>query len=383
MQDIPPNLASFRAQMEVTDRFAYLDHAAVAPYSRSVRERMAHFIECRQYVAGFKEEFEDITTRLRAAIGTLIGADSEEISFVQNTSHGLNIAAQSLPLQPGENVIFCDMEFPSNVYPWMHLERLRGVEARCVPHRGGGLTVEALEEHADEHTRAVAVSSVQFLTGFRTDLEAIGNWCRDHKAYLVVDAIQSIGAIPIDVHAYPIDFLASGGPKWLMGPIGAGFLYCRQGLVEEMVPPMAGCISVSGWEDWRDYDLTFHPNARRFEMGGPNLVGMVGLLAAVELLQEAGVESIHRWTLQLTDRLADDLERRGYRVASNRDPARRSAILSFAVPGDPAQALDTLSEAGVIVSQREEYIRVSPHGYNVIEEIDRVGQALGDAEVSS
>lgn len=253
------------------------------------------------------------------------------------------------------------------------------MEARCIPHDGGGLTLAALEKHADDRTRVVTVSSVEFLTGFRTDLEAIGAWCRERSIYFVVDGIQSVGVVPLDVRACHVDFLSCGGPKWLMGPIGLGFLYCRRELLERLTPPMAGCVSVVGWEDWLDYDLTFLPSAARFELGGPNLVGMMGLLSAVELLLEVGVEAIHARTLHLTDRLIADLERRGYRVVSNLDPARRSAILSFAVPGDPQAAHARLQEAGVAVSLRETYIRVSPHGYNTEEEIDRVGQVLGDA----
>lgn len=377
--DETARLAAFRAEMQaVVASCAYLDHAAISPLPRRVREAMVRYVDCRGVTFGFQEPFEAVASHLRAAIARLIGAVPEEIAFVQNTSHGLNIAAQSLPLLPGDNVIFCDMEFPSNVYPWMVLERQRGVEARCIPHEDGGLTLEALQRCADERTRVVAVSSVEFLTGFRTDLESIGAWCRERGVYFVVDGIQSVGAAPLDVRACHIDFLSCGAPKWLMGPVGIGFLYCRQPLLERLTPPMAGCISVVGWENWRDYDLTFLPDAARFELGGPNLVGMVGLLAAVELLLEVGVEVIHSHTIELTDGLIADLEGRGYRVVSNQHPAHRSAIVSFAVPGDPQAAHARLQQAGVAVSLREAFIRVSPHGYNTHEEVARVGEVLGD-----
>lgn len=375
-----PQLTAFRAEMEaVTATCCYLDHAAISPLPQRVRAAIAHYVDCRGRSFGLGDEFEHASDRLREAVARLIGATPAEVAFVQNTSHGLNIVAQSLPLKAGDNVLFCDMEFPSNVYPWMLLERQRGVEARCIPHQGGGLTVEALETYADEHTRVVTVSSVEFLTGFRTDLERIGGWCQEHGITFVVDGIQSIGAAPMDVQACQIDFLSCGAPKWLMGPIGLGFLYCRERLLEHIVPPMAGCVSVVGWENWRDYDLTFLPDACRFEMGGPNLVGMVGLLAAVELLLGVGVDRIQEHTLYLTERLVADLRQRGYRIASNLDPERRSAIVSFAVPGDPSVAHARMQEAGIATSLREEYIRVSPHGYNTEEEIARVGEVLGDA----
>jgi selenocysteine lyase/cysteine desulfurase len=367
--------------MAVAGHVAYLDHAAVSPLPAAVGRAMADYLDCRRTMDASSEDFLDISTRLQTAVAKLLNATPEEIGFVQNTSHGLNLAAQSLPLARGDNVIFCDMEFPSNVYPWMLLEAQRGVEARCIPHDRGGLTIEALERHVDDRTRVVAVSSVEFLTGFRTDLEAVGGWCQDRGIYLVVDAIQSLGAIPMDVRACHVDFLASGGPKWLMGPVGIGFVYCRAELLEQLVPPMAGCMSVVGWEDWRDYDLTFQPDARRFQLGGPNIVGMVGLLAAIDLLMRAGIEDIHHWTLRLTDLLVDDLRRRGYQIVSNRDPDRRSAIVSFSVPGDPAAVHAGLKAAGVVASVREEYIRVSPHGYNTEEEIARVGEVLGEAQI--
>jgi selenocysteine lyase/cysteine desulfurase len=324
------------------------------------------------------DKHEHLSDDLRDALARLTSATPGEIALVQNTSEGLNIIANALPLETGSNVIFCDMEFPSNVYPWMDLER-RGIEARCVPHDGGGLTIDRLEAHADEHTRVVAVSSVEFLTGFRTDLAALGNWCRKHDAYLVVDGIQSLGALPVDVRAYQIDFLSCGGPKWLMGPAGQGFLYCRQELIDHLQPPFAGCISVAGWEDWRDYDLTFLSSASRFELGCANFVGQVGLLAAVRFLLNVGIETIERWLLHLTDLLIADLEQRGYDIASNRAHKRRSSIVSFSVPGDVASAYEQLTRAGLVISRREHYIRISPHCYNTEEEILRVGETLGNA----
>ncbi len=374
-------LRLLRAEMEAaTSVCTFLNHAAISPLPRRVRDAMVQYLDKRLVTFGFMDqEEENIPDRLRRAVARLINATPEEIAVVQNTSHGLNIVAQSLPFRPGDNIIFCDMEFPSNVYPWMLLERQKGVEARLIPHDRGGLTVERLEAYADRRTRAVAVSSVEFLTGFRTDLAAIGEWCRAHGAYFIVDGIQSLGAIPMDVRALGIDFLACGGPKWLMGPVGIGFLYWRRELLEEMTPPMAGCVSVVNWEEWRQYDLTFLPDAHRFDLGGPNLVGATGLLAAIELLMEVGIENIHRHTLHLTDVLIADLQRRGYEVVSNLEPAHRSAIVSFAVPGDVRAACARLQEARVAISLRESCIRVSPHGYNTEEEVLRVGEVLGDA----
>lgn len=371
----PPDVKALRELFPVTQRKTYLDHAAIAPLSNPVRTAMEAYLADR---AAWRnpDKYRDLSEDLRDTLAQLINASPAEIALVQNTSEGLNIIANGLPLDAGDNVIFCDMEFPSNVYPWMNLKE-QGIEARCIPHDGGGLTIDALESHADDHTRVVAVSSVEFLTGFRTDLLALGSWCHRHEAYFVVDGIQSLGALPMDVQACRIDFLSCGGPKWLMGPAGQGFIYCPQELLDHITPPFAGCISVDGWEDWRDYNLTFLPTAARLELGCANTIGQVGLLAAVRLLLDTGIEAIEHWVLHLTDLLSKDLEQHGYEVVSNREPARRSSIVSFSVPDGVESALDQLTASGIIVSRREQYIRVSPHCYNTEQEILRLCTVLG------
>jgi len=373
-----PDTSAIRSKFPVTEHCTYLNHAAVAPLSDPVRAAMSKFIADRGVMFNRKRRYESVSNDLRAVLAWLINGTPEEIAFTQNTSEGLNIIANGLPLESGDNVIFCDMEFPANVYPWMNLEG-RGIEARCVPHDGGGLTVEALERYADTHTRVVAASSVEFLTGFKNDLRSLGAWCREHEAYFVVDGIQSLGSSTLDVQACKIDFLSCGGPKWLMGPEGQGFVYCRQELLDALLTPFVGSRSVVGWEDWRDYNLTLLPNSLRFELGAANKVGQIGLLAAVRFLMETGVPAIERWTRHLTDLLIEDLHRRDYQVVSNLEPKRRSAIVSFSVPGDVDRAFQKLSDAKVIVSKREQFIRVSPHCYNTEEEIARVGEVLGGA----
>jgi selenocysteine lyase/cysteine desulfurase len=372
-----PDVQALRQLFPVTERWTYLNHAAIAPLSNLVRDAMQTYLAHR---VTWQEpaKYEHLADELRKALGQLINAAPYEIAFTQNTSEGLNVVANALPLQAGDNVVLCDMEFPSNVYPWMNLEN-RGIRTRCIPHDGGGLTVEALDACADAYTRVVAVSSVEFLTGFRSDLAALGAWCREHGAYFVVDGIQSLGVLPMDVRSCQIDFLSCGGPKWLMGPAGLGFIYARRELLHDLRPPFAGCISVAGWEEWRDYDLTFLPDASRFELGCANSIGQVGLLAAVQLLLHVGIEAIERWTLHLTDLLIRDLQQRGYEIASNLAPERRSAIVSFRAR-DVEQAYGQLTAANVVVSQREDLIRISPHCYNTDEEILRVGQTLRNAQ---
>jgi len=369
-------LNKLRREFPLTEELTYLDHAATSPLPGRARAAMIKFIEARRFVRRAWEEYEKLDQDLRQALGQLINASPEEIALVQNTAEGINIAAHAIPFQPGDNVIFCDMEYPANVYPWLNLER-RGVEARIVPHREGGLALDDLEEYVDGRTKAVAASSVEFLTGFRNDLQSIGELCKARDICFVVDGIQSLGVIPLDVREFHIDLLSCGGPKWLLGPCGQGFLFCRRELLEEMRPAYAGATSVVDFLNFRDYDLTFLPDAKRFELGTPNLVEMVGLLASVNLLLELGIEEIRRWTLHLTDVLIDDLQQRGYQIASCLRPEHRSAIISFSTP-DVQANYEKLIAHKIIVSLRENYIRVSPHCYNTEEEVLRVGQVLGD-----
>ena len=375
-------LEELRQEFPLTQEYTYLNHAAISPLPGRTRAAMTRFIEKRRFVGQAWEEYETLDQDLRQSLGQLINASPEEIALVQNTAEGLNIAAHAIPFQPGDNVVFCDMEYPANVYAWLNLER-RGVEARIVPHREGGLALDDLEAHLDQRTRVVAASSVEFLTGFRNDLQSIGELCKARGIYFVVDGIQSLGVIPLDVRECQIDLLSCGGPKWLMGPCGQGFLFCRQELIEEMRPAYAGATSVVDFLNFRDYDLTFLPDAKRFELGTPNLAGIVGLLASVNLLQEVGIEEIRRWTLHLTDVLIDDLQQRGYQIASCLRPEHRSAIISFTTPdvqadGQTHTGYDKLIAHKVIVSLRENYIRVSPHCYNTEEEVLRVGQVLDE-----
>jgi len=367
-------LDELRQEFPLTEELTYLNHAATSPLPGRTRAAMTSFIETRRFVRRAREEYETLDQDLRQALGQLINASPEEIALVQNTAEGINIAAHAIPFQPGDNVILCDMEYPANVYPWLNLER-RGVEARIIPHREGGLALDDLEATIDERTKAIAVSSVEFLTGFRNDLQSIGKLCRARGIYFVVDGIQSLGAIPLDVRECQIDLLSCGGPKWLMGPCGQGFLFCRQELLEEMIPAYAGATSVVDFLNFRDYDLTFLPDAKRFELGTNNLVGEVGLLASVNLLLEVGIEEIRRWTLHLTGVLIEDLQERGYQIASCLRPEHRSAIISFTTP-DVEAAYEKLIANKVIVALRENYIRVSPHCYNTEEEVLRVGQVL-------
>jgi selenocysteine lyase/cysteine desulfurase len=376
-------LDRLRAEFPIVAEWAYLNHAGVAPLANRVRAAMTSMLDtsAQAFIDWSIEQFRAYPDQARNTVAQLIHAAPDEIAWVQNTSVGLNLVASSLPLRPGDNIVLCDIEFPSNVYPWLNLQR-RGVEVRLIPPDGGGLTVAALEANTDARTRLVTTSAVQFLTGFRADLAAIGDFCRARNLYFAVDGIQSLGHIPLDVRACQVDFLATGALKSLMGPPGQGFLYIRRERLEELQPAFCGPVSVVDYEQWLDFDLTFRPGAARFEQGTYNWIGLGGMVEAIQMLLELGIENVERWTCHLSGLLMDDLDRHGYRILSNPDPRRRSAIVSFATPGPPEQAFERLKTAGVMAAVREGYLRISPHCYNTEEEIARVCQVLGPARAS-
>ncbi len=369
------DLELYRTEFPVTQDWAYLNHAAVSPLPRRVVDTMCAFLHARQRGDMALEDWPPATEETRGLAARLLGADPQEIAFINSTSDGLNLAANVLPIAPGENVVLCDAEFPANVYPWVNLRR-RGVEVRIVPHDGGGLSPAALESALDGRTRVVAVSSVQFLSGYRADLPAIGRLCRAVGAYLVVDGIQSLGVVPLDVRAAGIDILVTQGAKWLMAPIGIGFLYVRRELIEQLQPAYAYYRAVTSPEPYLQYDWTLRPDARRFEVSSPNVAGLYGLRAALAFLLEVGIERIYHRVLDLTDYLLAGLDRLGIEVLTPRPRQLRAGIVSCRtadVPGD----FQRLQAARVRVSQREGCLRISPHFYNTPQEIDRLLDVLG------
>ena len=374
------DLTSVREQFPVVvNETIYLNHAGISPIPAVTRRAVEEGAATLADFHGMDKVFHDLFSEARANVGRLINAQPEEIAFVQNTAEGVNLAAHSLPLKAGDNVLSCDQEYPAVAYPFMNLHKRRGVETRIMPNDGGGTTVELLERHADARTRVVAVSSVEFATGFRTDLKSIGEWCHARGIWFVVDGIQSLGVEPMDVKAWHIDVLASGGHKWMMIPAGQGFLYVDKARLEELDPPFSGAGSVANAGDYLNYNLTPAPDMRRFELGVPNILGLMGLNSSLSFLQSLGIASIDAWTLHLTDLLLDELDKRGYQPLVNRNRKHRSAIVIFTAPGEDANAEieKRLKAVNVRYAVRGGGIRLAPHCFNSEDEINRVAEALG------
>ena len=372
-------LTAYRDEYAITEQYAFLSHAAVSPLSRRIVDAVSmqlHRAASEPAVRLFPEIFA-LMADLRQRLAQLINArDSSEIVLMPNTAMGLNSAAVSLPLRSGDNVLVLEGDYPANIYPWQQLA-YKGVLTKMVPQRAGGLDVEALAARIDRRTRVIALSTAMFATGFRNDIATVGRICKERGIFFVVDGIQTLGAFPLDVQACSIDFLAAGSQKWLLSAPGAGFLYVRRELLDELEPgAYVGASSVVDPMNYLDYNLTFPPSAERFTLGTPNIMGAVALHAAVGMLQEVGSALIEQRVATLVDALINDLTERGYSLAADTAPEHRSGIVVVQMP-NPESACKRLEEAGVIATVRGG-LRLAPHFYNTLEEVMRVGEVLGD-----
>jgi cysteine desulfurase/selenocysteine lyase len=390
------SLDDVRQTFPISQHLAYLNHAAISPIPLPAQQAMVAAAERLaadpMSFFGPDSPWGDLSATFSTEIAGLIhAADPHEIVGAVSTSAALNTVAQAIDWQPGDNIVFADIEFPSNVYPWMVLERFK-VECRLAPPEDGGASVEVFEPLVDRHTRLVAVSAIQFLTGHRADLGALGAFCRERGILFAVDAIQAAGHIPIDVQAMQIDILAAGGQKSLMGPPGQGFLYVRDEVADRMRPGMVGPNGTVDHEHWLRYDLTPRPGALRFLMGTSNIAGMVTLIESIRFLKSLGVPNIDAWTRHLSQVAAEDLVARGYIVITPSDPAHLGPIVTFRV-GDPddletadRQAngmLRHLKANHVRVAKHWDahgtpHLRISSHCYNTEDEVRRVGAVLED-----
>jgi selenocysteine lyase/cysteine desulfurase len=370
--------SSFRNEFPVTRRWAYLDHAAVAPLSAPAQRALAEWAaDVTENGAVNWSAWMRRVEEVRRRAADLLGADPLDVAFVKNTSEGVGIVAEGLPWRPGDNIVTAADEYPANLYPWMNLAG-RGVEVRMVPGRDGRIEVDDLRARIDSRTRLVSLSFVEYATGFRNDLDAVGALCRERGILFFLDAIQGLGVLPLDVGRTPVDFLAADGHKWLLGPEGAGLFFARRDRVELLHPVGVGWNSVVGALDFSALDFRLKPHAGRWESGTLNVGGILALGGSLELLLAAGTEAVAARALELTDRLCEAAARAGLRVYSSRRPAERSGIVSLIVPGgDPAALVRRCRAEGVVINHRAGRLRVSPHVYNTTEEIDHLMALLG------
>lgn len=370
--------------MPVTEKWAYLDHAAVGPLSRPAGEAIHQFAD--QAVREGDTVWPQWARRLeelRSGVAELIAAEADEICLIPNTTTGINLVAEGFPWQPGDSVVVPEGEFPSNLFPWLN-QRFRGVEVRVVPRRGGEVWVDDLMDHVDGSTRIVAASWVGFASGYRLDLEALVERAHQRGVLVFLDAIQGLGIYPLDVKKIPVDFLAADGHKWLLGPEGAGVGMIRREHLDLLRCPTVGWNSVRNAHQFSAGSFQLREDAGRFEGGSANMVGMSALAASVELFlqvqREHGAGAIGGRVLQLAQRLDEMLGEIG---AASRLPAeetRRSGIVTFDVPGaDPAEVRRVCLQRNVVLSVRDGGLRASIHAYNDEEDLNRLVEAVAAA----
>src|SRR5262245_36741753 len=367
---------SLRNEFPVTRRWAFLDHAAVAAPTERARRALVEWTDDLAANGVVTEgRWLKRVEESRQLFGRLLNADPLDVAFVKNTSEGIDFVAEGFPWRPGDNVVTAAEEYPSNLYPWLNLES-RGVEVRRVASRGPRVDLDDLRAAMDARTRLVTLSSVEFASGFRNDLDAVSALCRERGAYFFVDAIQGLGVLPLDVRRTPVDFLAADGHKWLLGPEGAGIFYIRRELVDLLHPVGVGWNRVVGSRNFSRIDFALQAATGRWGGGSLNVAGITALGASLELLLGLGVAAVAGRVLELTDHLCERARREGVEVFSSRAPGDRSGIVSLVVPGDLRRLVRRCRENGVVVNRRAGRLRVSPHCYNTTEELDRLVELI-------
>jgi selenocysteine lyase/cysteine desulfurase len=382
-RDASFDVASLRAQeFPWTDETTYLNNASIGPLPERTRKTLEEFN--RRRAAPFQLPDRDIFASMaesRRLAAQLVGAQPEEIALSINTGFGLSLAARALPLRAGDVVLTSDREFPANVYPWMLLKD-NGVILELAPTTPEGWPDESrlLERLRDPRVRALAVSLVQFSNGYTVDLARLSAATRASGTYLVVDAIQGVGQIPVDLRKTPVDVLACGAQKWLLSPWGSGFVYVRRELIRELSPSITGWMAFEGTDDFTrltQYNDTLRGDAKRFELITLPYQDFAGMNASLGLILELGIERIAAHLRTLHAPVLAWAERTGTRVVSPQG-ARGSGILCVA-PSNVGAVFRALKAARIICSMREGAIRLSPHAYNTSGEMERVAAVLEES----
>ncbi len=362
----------------------FLNAASWGLLPMSAAREVSDLILRRNRAAGFEEvEAGSIQHRARSAVARLVGADSSDVALAPNTSFGVNLAASLLRRGPPGRIVLTEGEFPANVLPFRQLES-DGFQVVVVPAGADGLPDEQRLLDEIDHPNAVAltVSSVQFATGYRADLPPLINACRSKGLRVFVDAIQSVGVVPIDVSALGADIVACGGQKWLCAPWGSGFAWIRPDVQPAFPPPMVSWLATASGADFNDmlhYRMDWRGNARKFELATLGLQDYLGLARSAEIFAEAGVDAIRAHVLALHEPVLDWIDRTpGARFVTPVDERHRGGILSF-VPPSMDRASEALQAAGVVFSIREGVLRLAPHFYNTLPQMHTVVEALDSA----
>jgi cysteine desulfurase/selenocysteine lyase len=370
---------TLRALFPVAERAIYLNHAAVSPPPvptiNAIQSQLADVSEngsvnFRKWIA--------VKENARQLVANMLGALPEQVAFTRNTSDGLSTVANGLCWRPGDNLVTFRAEFPSNIYPWLRVREAFGVEVRMCPERDGRIDLDELTSLIDYKTRIVAISQIQFASGFRADLERLGRAARAHDALLVVDIIQALGVVPIDLQSELVDVAAAACHKWLLTPEGVGLLYLSERARERVEPTLVGWTSVPNPEDYGNFEQGWNKGTLPWETGTAPTALIHGLEASLKLLAEVGTDRIQTYLETLTDYLCERLQGMPYEIISSRRVGEKSQIVCIRHRAgfSSMELYAQLKKRNIITAPRGDRLRISPHLYNTVEEIEELVKAL-------
>jgi cysteine desulfurase/selenocysteine lyase len=368
-----------RSLFPITERAIYLNHAAVSPLPiTSLRAIESQLKDVHENGSTNFRSWLAVKEKARELLAGLLGARPEQVAFMRNTSDALSTVANGLQWRAGDNIVTFSREFPSNVYPWLRIRDAFGVELRMCAERGGRIDQAELESLIDRNTRIVAISQVQYSSGFRVDLQRLGRVARKNDALFVVDAIQALGVVPTNVEADLIDVAAGASHKWLLGPEGVGYLFLSDRARDRIGPTLVGWISVPDPEDYFNFDQGWNRGTLAWETGtGPTAL-IYGLKASLELLRNSNPENVASYLEHLTDYLCARLAETKYEVVSSRQPGEKSHIVCIRHRGglSAMHLYSHLRTRNIITAPRADRLRIAPHLYNTSHEIDELVNAL-------
>lgn len=369
-----------RKLFPVTDSCTYLDSAHYSQYSLETRRRLKNFIDEFTFSSKNLSLFNyRIAETVKEKCAELIGADTNDIIITGSTTHGLNIFANGIKLNSGDCVVFADSEFPSVVYAWMNQERLKGIKTEMIPSVNGKILEDDIRNTiAANKAKVLAISSVEFL-GFRNDLNSISRICKENDCMLVVDAIQSTGACPVNVRESNIDFFATGGQKWMMSPSGIGFAYINPAIKHLVEPTYVATSSIEyDFKNFLNYKLNFRKDGAAYENSTPNTLGLIGMESSIELFLKLGVDNIFKHILGLQDLFMSEMEDSDFVIDSDLTPEHRSNILIFSYKeGSQNEAVQKyLENENIFVALREGFLRLAAHLFNNEDDILKLCIAL-------
>jgi len=368
-----------RALFPLTERLVYLNHAAVSPLPITTTKAVeAQLHDVAENGTINYHSWLSVKEQARQRLASLLGARPEQVAFMRNTSDGLSTVANGLQWQPGDNIVTFRHEFPSNVYPWLRLRNTQDVEVRMCEERDGRVDLDELCQLVDDNTRVIAISHVQFASGFCADLQRLSAVARRSDALLVADVIQSLGVIPINVEAELIDVAAGACHKWLLTPEGVGFLYLSDRARERIEPTLVGWVSVPNPEDYENFDQAWSRGTLAWETGtGPSAL-IHGLNASLDLLARFETGVVADYLEELTDYLCEQLESTKYEIISSRGKGEKSQIVCIKHRQglSPMSLYKHLRAKNIVTAPRGDRLRIAPHFYNNTEDLDALIRAL-------